>query len=138
MYEWKSDSGVWVANEWRHVVWTLSRQADGAAEWRIYIDGQLEVNVTKVFPDDGTLLSNVIGASNIGRLSPFYGYMDTVEVFPVALTDSEAKRLYMVILFSLCTCVYICTCADTYYVYIYIYILIYTLARVYIYIYIYM
>jgi hypothetical protein len=113
--ECRSIPGVWLAGEWRHLVWSMSRESTASQRgaWYIYFDGILTTSTYGLYPADVAMTSGIIGKGNSAENRGFAGYMDSFYIFPAALNADEALSLYTV---SFCTVLMTatCVCAMTY------------------------
>lgn len=83
--------GPWNANTWYHMVFTSDTDND---HYELYSDG------VSIDSDD-----NVLAAMDLGAANPFYiaengasyfdGVIDELKIFNIALTDDDAKLLYL-------------------------------------------
>jgi hypothetical protein len=109
--EWVSAANVWVVNEWRHVTWSLAPSTRSGAQWRIYIDGVLSGALTSIYVADRVLDKNFLTKSSSPASAVYAGYIDSVYIYPVAISSGEAAQLFAV---SLCAYTYIHRCMCVY------------------------
>ena len=93
-----SVSGVWQANVWRHLVWTLAPTETGTgATWKIYVDGGLAATVTDgAYPSDASYTQNYVGKGSGAGDGAFVGYMDSLIIFPGALSEDFVRFVLQV------------------------------------------
>ena len=100
-----SVSGVWQANVWRHVVWTLAPTGTGTgATWRVYVDGVLGAVADGAYPVNADLTQNYIGKGSGALDAAFVGYMDSLVMFPDAMSEDYVQVVFQVGQ-ALCVCV---------------------------------
>ncbi len=90
---------------WRHIVWSLSKIATApatgsyTATWNIYINGELALQDTSLYPVDLVYTQNYIGKGD-GTRNPFSGHLDSFYIFTVALNRGQARAVYANVGFS--------------------------------------
>jgi hypothetical protein len=97
-----AEDNTWQESVWKHIIWTILplTSARDSAVWEIYINGTLAAAVDGLFP---TSYANAFVGKGISNDdAPFVGYMDSLTVFPDALSDNEIRLVYEVSV--ACTC----------------------------------
>ncbi len=95
LMQWISGANLWVANQWRHAVWSLSPTSAGSTEavWKMYIDGRLLGEFMGTYP------ANAIGTPNFVGDDQYYGLIDSVLIYSMAVSDADAA-----LIFAVCSC----------------------------------
>ena len=97
-----SPNGTWLPDLWRHVVWTFVPKTAlrDIATWRIYMDQTLLTVFDGYYPANQNFTSAFIGKSNYANDGAFVGYIDSLMVFSIPLTQNEVRILAAVSSFT--------------------------------------
>ena len=103
---WSSGGGVWQPDVWKHLCWTLAPAAatGTAATWKMYVDGALVAQVAGAYPADGVYTQNYLGRGSGAGDGAFVGYLDSLVMFPDAISDDYVLFIFQV----LCRVYYVC------------------------------
>jgi hypothetical protein len=95
-------------------VWSLSKIATApatgsyTATWNVYINGDLALQSTSLYPVDTVYTQNFIGKGD-GSRNPFAGHLDSFYIFTVALTRGQARAVFANVRCD-CSGVHTCVC----------------------------
>jgi hypothetical protein len=93
---WTSEDDEWVADTWRHIVWSLEPVNATHSDWRVYFDGRLQGAYLGLYPVSEELKLNYLGKSNAAAAGKFLGYLDSVAIYSVALNSGEVNLVFKV------------------------------------------